>query len=216
MQKRTQHKNITVKGGLTIQSRTSRTTTRNKKVRKQGCRKLNRVGEKLNFKIMSDKNLALLRKNISRLVKGKTSPPEEQIAFLKKVMLNQKEYDKFLKDPDGYCGTQVPPIILDPKVVEQVQRTVMFDAAIKADVAKYGKNAVKDLTDVRSQLSLVGPGTAAWPVAVAAIAAVVSAAAAVVVAVTAVMKDRVAFDPKFAGNKLRLDALNKLKNTRPF
>lgn len=165
---------------------------------------------------MSDKNLVLIRKNIQTLIKGKISPPEEQIAFLKKIMLNQKEYDKFLKAPEDYCGTHTPPIILDPKIVEQVQRTVMFDAAIKADVAKYGIKAVKDMTDVRAQLSLRGPGTAAWPAAVAAIAAIVAAAAAVVSAVTSVMKDRVALDPKFSKNKLRLDVLNKLKTTRPF
>ena len=106
--------------------------------------------------------------------------------------------------------------MLDPKVVQQVQRTVMFDAAIKADVSKYGKDAIAHLQDIRSQLRLRGPGTVAWPAAVAAIAAVVAAAASVVQAVTAVTKDRVINDTRFSNSRLRMDVVNRMKNIRPF
>ncbi len=165
---------------------------------------------------MSDKDLTLIRRDIQSLIRGKTSPPADQISFLKKIMLNQKEYDAFVKDPESYTEKQNPPIVLDPKVVQQVQRTVMFDAAIKADVSKYGKDAIAQLQDIRSQLRLRGPGTVAWPAAVAAIAAVVAAAASVVQAVTAVTKNRVINDPRFSNSRLRMDVVNRMKNIRPF
>lgn len=165
---------------------------------------------------MSDKDLTLIRKNIATLIKGKTSPPDVQVAFLKKIMLDQKEYDLFLKDPEKYCGSQKPPIVLDPKIVEVVSRTVMFDAVLKADVTKLGDKVVKDMDAIRSKLVLRGPGTVAWPAAVAAIAAVVAAAAAVVSAVTSVTKDRVTLDKNLSNSKLRLDVLNKMKTMRPY
>lgn len=168
-----------------------------------------------------DKKLIKLREDIQTLVKDISSPPKEQVAFLKKVLLNKKEYENFLKDPVKYCNEQKPYVIINPEIVEKVQRTVLFDAAIKEDVQAYGKDAVSDITEIRWSLfcSEKEQVTAlvTWAVAaVGAAAAVVGAAAAVVSAVTSVTSNNSNSDKKFANSELRTSVLDRLKTMNPY
>ena len=57
--------------------------------------------------------------------------PEKQIEFLSKIISNPDEYDKFLQDPEGYCGQ----ITLDEKVVEEF---------VKGSLSVDGKTVLSD------------------------------------------------------------------------
>ena len=72
---------------------------------------------------------------------GVTTPVEKQIAFLKKVMFDADEYDKFLADPEGYSSRQEPAVTVEFEVAEKVQQYLMYDVAIDTGFAeKSGKN----------------------------------------------------------------------------
>lgn len=111
-----------------------------------------------------------------------SSPPAIQMAFLKGLAEDEKERSKFMEDPVGFSKDH--GVLLDETVISTALNTLVFDRPIDGAVLqRIGPNAAATLGGLR------GPGTFAWPAAVAAIAAVVAAGAAVVSAVTSVMKD---------------------------
>lgn len=111
--------------------------------------------------------------DLTSLVSSVTpSDPLLQVKFLKSVMEDAAEADKFVNDPETYSRDH--NVILDPAVVKAVTDAVVFDPDLEE---------LDPGTDpkVRAELESLGsPGTvAAWPAAVAAVSAAVAAGAAV-------------------------------------
>ncbi|KYF78024.1 hypothetical protein BE11_15545 [Sorangium cellulosum] len=123
------------------------------------------------------------------LKKVSPSPPEAQIAFLKELVKNPKEAEKFSKDPKQY--TVDHGILLDPALVKFVTDSVLFDTVVDpSGAAVLGDAGLKDLIDMRAGIggSRINPGTVANAAAVAAGAAVVMAAVAVVTMVVTLVR----------------------------
>lgn len=114
----------------------------------------------------------------------KASSTEAQVAFLKELMKNQEETDKFVNNPKQYSIDH--GILFSQDVVKVITDAVLYDSVLDRDKIKdFGDNALQDLIDMRAGKP---GGVKAIPAAVAAAAAVVMAVAAVVTMVVTLVR----------------------------
>lgn len=123
-------------------------------------------------------------KKATQLDKVKASPEEAQVAFIKELIKSPDSTNAFLKDPKQYAIDH--GILLSPELVKSVSNTILFDVALDSNLTnKLGKNAIKDIIDMREGKPT---GVNANLAAVAAGAAVVMAVAAVVTMVVTLVR----------------------------
>lgn len=112
----------------------------------------------------------------TQLDKVKASSEEAQVAFIKELIKSPESTSAFLKNPKQYAIDH--GILLSPELVKSVTNTILYDVALDDGLTrKLGKNALKDIIDMRE----------GKPTGVNANAAAVAAGAAVVMAVAAVV-----------------------------
>ncbi len=124
-----------------------------------------------------------LRDKVAAALKKAGEPPvEAQVAFLKGLMDNKGEADRFMKNPKGYCLEH--GVVISPEVVQMVVHNVINDQGVDPGLLRrYGDKVVGQVLDMRSP-----GGGKAWVVAAAAV--VVAVAAVVTMVVTLVRSSR--------------------------
>lgn len=127
---------------------------------------------------------SIRRNNRKRVSKVQASSAEAQVAFLKELIKNQEEADKFINNPKQYSIDH--GILFSQDVVKIITDSVLYDTVLDEDKIKdFGDNALQDLIDMRAGKP---GGVKSFPAAVAAGAAVVMAAAAVVTMVVTLLR----------------------------
>lgn len=124
----------------------------------------------------SAKSMELSRK-LSTTFKQVGSPPvEAQLAFLKGLVDNKVEADKFLKNPKEYCLKH--GIVVSPEVTQLVVHNVINDKGVDPTiVTRYGDKVAGYILDLRAP----GGQSNAWVVAAAAVVVAVAAVVTMVV-----------------------------------
>ena len=148
--------------------------------------------ERLELEVRIDtdlSNVAEKRRELDRKITlAGGSPLEVQIAFIKGLVEDAEEAQKFMKDPKGYSVEH--GVLMELDMVRDVTNSMLFDANVSREfLDKLGSRGARDLLDLRANHTV-----AAIPVAVVAAAAAVVAVAAVVEAVVTVVRTKAAAD----------------------
>ena len=80
-----------------------------------------------------------------------TSPPAVQVKFLRELVEDSQEAERFIADPLGY--TKANNVTLDPDISKLVVNSTLFDVGVSEDlINKLGTDGVKDLLILRNAM----------------------------------------------------------------